>query len=151
VNDTFAVRVLLEEEAARRGAGKVDAAKLRAMDALLETGYQVGDEDSTEDYLRLNTEFHVLVAAASKNDRLVNTLRQLLDDMERILHFALKLHDESLHVRHEHRAMVDALVAGDGDIAASIAREQVLAAQDTVTDAIISTSQVMSVSLEVPA
>ncbi len=151
VKDTFAIRILLEVEAARRAAGKVDVERLRQIDTLLEAGYEVGDEVSTEKYLRLNTEFHVLVAVSSGNDRLVGTLRQLLDDMERILHFALKLKDETVEVRHEHRAMVDALVAGDGEIAASITREQVLAAEETVVGALVSTPQMMSMSLEVPA
>ncbi|MGH2383434.1 MAG: FCD domain-containing protein [Candidatus Limnocylindria bacterium] len=151
IQDIFAVRVLLEAEAARLAAGRVDAEQLRNLDALCSAGYDPDDPESVAHFLTLNREIHVAVARASGNERLASTLSQLLDDMERIFHFALKLRDQSLQIRHEHRTMVDALVLGEGVKAAEIVAEQVLAGQRMVTAALQATPQLMSVSLEVPA
>ncbi len=147
VNDIFDLRLLLEPAAAERAAGNVDGAKLRELDAICIAGYQPGDRDSERRFLGANKAFHVAVARASGNERLARTLAQLLDEMERLFHLGLALRDRSEEMQHEHKALIDALVAGDREAAHAATVEQIESARKMVVDAIISGSGLRRINI----
>ena len=145
--DLFAIRLMLEPPAARLAAGQADRDQLKKLDELCRAGYERSKPASIERFLRANTDFHVTVARASGNDRLAETLASVLDEMERFFHFALPSLDRGNEMRHEHHDLVDALLAGDGAKAESIASEQIRAAQKMVLDAMISSARLETVNL----
>lgn len=147
VQDIFQLRMLLEPAAARMAAGRVESERLRQLDAVCRAGYVPGDRESEAEFLRANRDFHVTIAAATGNARLANTLAGLLDEMERLLHLGLALRNRTEEMQHEHKALVDALIRGDGDAAAEIAAEQVEAARKMVMDAILSSPLALEVSI----
>jgi len=147
VQDIFALRLLLETEGVRLAAGKVDGERLRRLDEICSAGYDPGNPDSAAEFLRVNTEFHVTIAQASGNDRLASIVAQLLRDMERIFHVGLRLRNRSEEMAHEHRDLVAALVAGDGEAAKRIDAAQIEAARKMVMDGLLSSAQFMTVSL----
>ena len=138
MQDIFALRLLLETEGARLAAGRVDGERLRRLDEICGAGYDPGNPESAAEFLRVNTEFHVTIAQASGNDRLASIVAQLLRDMERIFH---------VEMAHEHRDLVAALVAGDGEAAKRIDAEQIEASRKMVMDGLLSSAQFMTVSL----
>lgn len=145
--DIFQFRMILEPQAARMAAGRVDAETLRSFDAICSQGYVPGDRESEAEFLQANRAFHVSIAQAAGNVRLAATLAGLLDEMERLLHLGLSLRNRTEEMQHEHKSLIDALVRGDGEAAAAIAAEQVDAAQKMVTDAILSSPLALAVSL----
>jgi DNA-binding GntR family transcriptional regulator len=147
VQDIFQFRMLLEPEAARLAAGRVQGDRLRQLDAVCRAGYVPGDRESEADFLRANRDFHVTIAEASGNARLTTTLAGLLDEMERLLHLGLALRNRTEEMQHEHKTLVDALIRGDGDAAAGIAAEQVDASRKMVMDAILSSPLALEVSI----
>lgn len=147
VQDIFALRLMLETEAVRLAAGRVDEEQLRRLDEICGAGYDPSDPDSAAKFLRVNTEFHVVIARASGNGRLGDILAQLLREMERIFHVGLRLRNRSDEMAHEHRDLVDALVAGDGEAAKRITADQILASQKMVMDGLLASTQLMTVSL----
>ncbi len=147
VQDIFELRMLLEPAAARMAAGRVEGERLRQLDSICRAGYVPGDRESEADFLRANRDFHVTIAEASGNARLANTMAGLLDEMERLLHLGLALRNRTEEMQHEHKALVDALIRGDGDTAARIAAEQVEAARKMVLDAILSQPLALEVSI----
>ena len=147
VQDLFAVRCLLEAGAARQAAGRVDGEEMRRLDALCRVGYDPADADSTAAFLAINREFHVTIARASRNERLVGMIAQLVDEMERLFHLGLVLRNRSEEMAHEHQALVDALLAGDADTAGRIAEAQVRAAQKMVIDGFLTSAPVLAVNL----
>jgi DNA-binding GntR family transcriptional regulator len=147
VDDIFELRLLLEPAAARRAAGHVDMEQLRRLDALCRAGYAPGDRESAAVFLRANKEFHVTIARASGNERLADALAGLLDSMERLFHLGLRLRNRTQEMQHEHKALVEALAAGDGRSAERISSEQIEAAKTMVMDAILSSSSVRSVRI----
>lgn len=147
VQDIFQFRMLLEPAAARMAAGQVEGDRLRQLDAVCRAGYVPGDRESEAEFLRANRDFHVSIAASSGNSRLAGTLAGLLDEMERLLHLGLALRNRTEEMQHEHKALVDALIRGDGEAAAGIAAEQVEAARRMVMDAILSSPLALEVSI----
>ena len=54
IHEVFDLRLLLEPEAARRAAGRVDAAELHRLDAVCAAGYRPEDGDSAAAFLAAN-------------------------------------------------------------------------------------------------
>jgi len=148
VQDIFQLRMILEPQAVRLAAGRVDGVRLHQLDDVCRKGYVPGDRESEAEFLCANRDFHVAIAQASGNARLAATLAGLLDEMERLLHLGLAIRDRTEEMQHEHRSLVDALVGGDSDAAAAIAIEQVEAAERMVMDAIMSSPTALEVSIK---
>jgi DNA-binding GntR family transcriptional regulator len=144
IHDVFELRLMLEPEAARMAAGKVDAQRLRALDETCRAGYQPGDAKSTARFLESNKAFHVEIARAAGNERLADAVEQLLDEMTRLLHLGLGLRNRSQELSREHRALVKALARGDGGTAERICREQIESARSMVLSAILTSRSVMT-------
>lgn len=147
VQDMFALRLLLEPEAARLAAGLVDAEQIRRLDEICSAGYDPADPESSSRFLEANTEFHVTIARASGNDRLAAIVAQLLCEAERVFHVGLRLRNRSEEMAHEHRDLINALVVGDGEAAARIDAAQIVAARKMVMDGLLSNHGAITVSL----
>jgi DNA-binding GntR family transcriptional regulator len=138
IHEVFDLRLLLEPEAARRAAGRVDADALRRLDAVCAAGYQPEDADSALAFLDANRAFHVAVADLSGNGRLARQIGRLLDESTRMLVLGLKRRDRSGEMAHEHAALIEALALGRAEAAAALMREQVAASRAMVLDALTS-------------
>jgi DNA-binding GntR family transcriptional regulator len=147
IQDVFELRLMLEPAAARMAAGRVDAQRLRTLDEVCRAGYQSGDAKSISRFLEANKAFHVAIAQATGNARLADAIERLLDEMTRLLHLGLGLRNRSQEMQHEHRALVKALLRGDGATAESICREQIESARGMVLSAILTSSSVMNLAI----
>lgn len=147
IQDVFELRLLLEPQAARLAAGRVDARRLRMLDEICRAGYQSGEPKSIARFLEANKAFHVEIAQTAGNARLAHAVSQLLDEMTRLLHLGLGFRNRSQEMQHEHRTLLRALVRGDGATAEKICREQIEAARDMVMKAILSSSAVMNTAI----
>ncbi len=149
IQDVFELRLMLEPAAARMAAGRVDSQRLRTLDDVCRTGYQPGDAKSISRFLEANKAFHVAIAQATGNPRLADAVDHLHDEMTRLLHLGLALRNRSQEMQHEHRALVKALVRGDGGTAERICRDQIEAARNMVLSAILTSSSVMNLAIGV--
>lgn len=140
IHEVFDLRLLLEPEAARRAAGRVDAEKLHELDAVCAAGHRPGDPDSALRFLEANRGFHVAVAELSGNTRLARQIGRLLDESTRMLVLGLQRRDRSGEMAHEHRELIEAMALGDGTDAARLMREQVEASRDMVLSALTAPS-----------
>ena len=136
IHEVFDLRLLLEPEAARRAAGRVDAEALRRLDAVCAAGYRPEDPASALDFLDANRAFHVAVADLSGNGRLARQIGRLLDESTRMLVLGLKHRDRTGEMAHEHAALIEALALGRAAEAASLMREQVEASRAMVLAAL---------------
>lgn len=125
IHEVFDLRLLLEPEAARRAAGRVDAEALRRLDAVCAEGYRPEEPDSAAAFLEANRAFHVAVADLSGNGRLARQIGRLLDESTRMLVLGLRRRDRSGEMAHEHLALIEALALGRAEAAGVLMHEQV--------------------------
>ncbi len=147
LQDFFALRLLLEPEAARLAAGRVDVEQLRQLDEICRAGYDPGDAESAASFLEMNTRFHETIARASGNHRLADLVAQLLYEMERLFHMGLRMRNRTEEMAHEHRDLVNALAQGNGDLARDICIDQIQSAQAMVMAGVFASPELMTVSL----
>ena len=147
VNDLFELRTIIEVAASRLGVGRVDEFSLRRLDRVCSAGYRPGDRESEAKFLQANSEFHLTVAMATGNDRLVATLAQILREMERLFHFGLALRNRSDEMQQEHKALIDALASGDADEVERVVREELASSKSMVLDALMSSEALLDVSI----
>ena len=140
VNDLFQARQILEVACVRLAAGRVNAADLRRLDRLCNVRYAPADADSTERFLQANSEFHLFIASTVGNERIIRMLAGIFAEMERLFHFGLKIRNRTDEIRHEHKALIEALVSGDADAAERETRDQIEASRAMVLDALITSS-----------
>jgi DNA-binding GntR family transcriptional regulator len=149
VTDIFGFRLIIEPEAVRLAVGRVEEAKLRALDNVCQAGYIPGDQESQEAFLTANRSFHVTLARASGNKRLAQSLEQALDEMERLFHLGLALRNRTDEMKHEHKALIDALTNGDTKEAVRLDIKQIEAARRMVQEAILSSSSLRTIGVTI--
>jgi DNA-binding GntR family transcriptional regulator len=132
VHDSFELRILLETEGALLAAGSADGDYLRKLDAECAAGYDRSQPSDVARYLMVNKQIHAAITGASGNERLAAVHRDLLDDMERIFHYALRLGDQNLEIKHDHQLIIDAMMRPDGREAARAAAQALRAAETTI-------------------
>ena len=147
IQDIFELRLMLEPLAARMAAGKIDTHRARALEAATGNGYLMHDARSIASFLDANKAFHVAIAETTGNARLSSMITQLHDQMTRLLHLGLGLRNRSNEMQLEQRALLKALVRGNGDSAERLAREQIEAARSMVLSAVMSSRSIMNLAL----
>ncbi|MCI3953230.1 MAG: putative Transcriptional regulator, GntR family [Burkholderiales bacterium] len=147
IQDVFELRVMLEPTAARMAAGRVNAQRLRTLDEACRAGYQPGDAKSISRFIEATKAFHVAIAQATGNLRLARTVEELLDEMTRLLHLGLGLRNRSQEMQQEHRALVKALLRGDGVTAERLCRDPSESTRNMVLSAILTNSSVVNLAI----
>ncbi|MBX3031838.1 MAG: GntR family transcriptional regulator [Chloroflexi bacterium] len=146
--DLFGLRALLESEAAALAASRVqDIDHLNRLDELCRTSYDPSDAESIRTFLIANTAFHTTVATASGNARLARALTEVLVELERLFHLGLALTSRADEIVHEHRDLLQAIVAGDPERARQVALLQARAAQAMVTDALMASPALLETNV----
>jgi DNA-binding GntR family transcriptional regulator len=88
-------------------------------------------------FLARNPHFHRSIAEAAGNQRLVDLVSRLLDELTRAFHLGLDLKDSAEEMRDEHLALAQALCDRDPDRAERIAHSQIARSQTRVLEALI--------------
>jgi DNA-binding GntR family transcriptional regulator len=96
------------------------------------------DPASVDRFMDANRAVHVSVATAGGNRRAALIVARLLDDSERARLVALRAGagGRGLRARDEHRALLDALEAGDGEEAARLMAAAIRAFRAELLDAL---------------
>jgi DNA-binding GntR family transcriptional regulator len=150
VAELFQLRLLVEVGAAELAAGRLCAADLDALEALAHVDYTPGSPASLTSFVQANRQFHLQVAGATGNGRLVETVARCLDELERVFCLRADLRDITREVEHDHVALVDALRSGDGARAAAVMREQITATHRHIMATLLDVSSPgLAVGLEI--
>jgi DNA-binding GntR family transcriptional regulator len=151
VRDLCGARLLLEPPAARMAAaGQVDVEHLRALDAQYRACAELSlpEDERLETLMRVNSTFHLAVAEAAGNRKVVELIAGLLDEMERLFHFGFKAGSPSANLHeHHHADLIAALAVRDGALAERLIAEQILATQRLIVDALLASPALDEVNL----
>ena len=127
LEDAFEVRELLDAHAAALAAEKIgpwEKDELRSLVRRCEEMAQ-GKNRPMEDFIeemRLGFEMHRIIARASGNDYLSDSLAKIFDKFQHFVWIELLWLNEWEVARREHAAIVEAICKGDGVKAAELAR-----------------------------
>jgi DNA-binding GntR family transcriptional regulator len=138
VGEIYDLRLLLEPPAAAAAAGRIASDELAHLRARSEPALDLDDPASVEQFMEANRAVHVAVATAGGNRRAALIVARLLDDSERARLVALRAGagGRGLRARDEHRALLGALEAGDGEEAARLMAAAIRAFRDELLDAL---------------
>jgi DNA-binding GntR family transcriptional regulator/predicted metal-dependent enzyme (double-stranded beta helix superfamily) len=129
VQDIIQLRLLIEPTAARLAAGRVTDEHLARLEELCR-------ERSSELVVSAHRELHLIIARASGNRRLADTLAKLYDDIERLIYLGVsRINPEEMS---GYRPLVAALTAGDGEVAARLMIEQIELGRKRILEALLS-------------
>lgn len=148
IRDLFALRTLLEGEVASLAATRLShTSQLQELEELCKESYVPEDPSSIATFLAANRRFHLTVAAASGNDRLVAALQGVLEHMDRLFHIGLFLMPRPDDMPHEHGQLVNAIIRGDSDLARKVAVDQCRASQQMVVDAVLTSGALDAINV----
>jgi DNA-binding GntR family transcriptional regulator len=137
IGDTFDLRAVLETHAIELAARRATADERDRLETLAATEYTYHDWASYADFLDRNFDFHIQLAALSRNERLVAMLRDLLSSMQRYFFLGLDLGDFATEMRSEHEELLKLLQPESAEAAATCLRLQIRNSRDRIMRALI--------------
>jgi DNA-binding GntR family transcriptional regulator len=121
VDDAFGVRTLLEVESTRLAAIHADERSLKRLRQVLESGTRALARGDEEELVRLNSKFHAGIAEIADNEILAGIIARL--DKRIRWYFVPVVRSRGEESWKEHRAIVEAIEAGDPEAAADAMRQ----------------------------
>ena len=137
VRQTFELRLLVEPAAVRIATATVDVAALERLQAS-ETGpLEPGNREAEALVIDRNRTFHLLLAGACGNPKIVSVIAQTLSDIDRVYYYGLLRDARFSDMREDHLRLIDALASRDGAKAERIVRKHIETGFAIVMDAIV--------------
>jgi DNA-binding GntR family transcriptional regulator len=147
VRELFELRVILESASARLAAGRADIEKLKAIDAIVHKGYSAGDKRSQNRWLQANKDFHVEIARAAGNVRLLKMVNSTLEESERIFYLQASIPNSTKPMGQDHQDLIKALAKCDGALSEQIAGRHVERSRDVVVKSILESAVIQQASI----
>jgi len=122
LTEVFYMREALEGLAARLAAENATRSDVSELHILLEDMEAVARRGEFKTLRALTGEFHQLVARAAHNRRLAQTLKALQDQVRQVQWSTLFLGGRPAAALKEHKSLISAIEASDGDRAENLAR-----------------------------
>ena len=137
----YEIRAALDGLAARRAAERVSADKAAHADlkargeAILASGFKAVEDKATREQIRCDESFHDLIYDASGNPLLKRTVEQHWRFLLRVMSDVLRHAEPPRAIWDQHRAILDAILAGDARRAEALASQHIERATETLSDA----------------
>lgn len=120
LDDIVEIRRLLEVQAVRKLAGRLPAASVAELRSLARASVKAARDGDLTRYLELDKEFHLTLIALSGNARLTDIVSRLRDETRLYGLGRLAGTKTLVHTTKEHARLLDALEAGDADLAEEV-------------------------------
>ncbi len=125
LEDTFEVRKSLEGLAAELCAERATEEEILEMDQLLQQKAIAIQNNDMPQLLKVDTAFHEILYQASRNKRLCNIISNLREQIERFRAASLQYPGRMKRSLEEHRAILAAIRARDGETANHLAQDHI--------------------------
>lgn len=134
VADVFEIRSALEGLAAGLAAERITEDELEQMERVLFYRANAAGEMDLEQIVKSDTDFHALVYSASRNERLIQILANLREQIQRFRATSLAVPGRNKLALEEHRMIVEALRKHDSEEAQSLAMAHIVTAENVMFD-----------------
>jgi DNA-binding GntR family transcriptional regulator len=147
--EVFELRRIVEPAIARLSVGKVDRTVLVEADTRWSEGYAASGTYVEDSALQANKDFHLAIAQATGNARLVQMQARILDETDRLIYLGLPIAGERSEIQEGHKSLIEALARGDPVGTELAAIRHVEVAKAIVVDAVMSSSTIMHTAIAV--
>ncbi|KGK89460.1 GntR family transcriptional regulator [Desulfosporosinus sp. HMP52] len=134
VADVFEIRSALEGLAAGLAAERITEDELEQMERVLFYRANAEGEMDLDQIVKSDTDFHALVYSASRNERLIQILANLREQIQRFRATSLAVPGRNKLALEEHRMIVEALRKHDSEEAQSLAMAHIVTAENVMFD-----------------
>lgn len=90
VCELFEVRLMLEDAVAQLATTRATEHDIHELEKLVKEGFSSEKSQAISDFVATNTKFHLSLAGASKNKRLVDLVKQTLENTERLMYIEVR-------------------------------------------------------------
>ncbi|MBQ4404375.1 MAG: GntR family transcriptional regulator [Selenomonadaceae bacterium] len=135
VKEIFEIRTALESLATVLATVRIEPEELEKLRALLAEIEGHIERKDIEKIVATDIEFHGLLYQVSRNDRLVTIISNLKEQLARFRTLSMSYPGRLQETLEEHRAMVEAIAAGDADAAREAAERHMEQAEKTLLKA----------------
>jgi len=132
VADVFEVRAALESLAAGLAAERITEEEIEELERVLVQQQNLADSDRLEDIIKIDTDFHDVLYRASRNERLVQIVSHLREQIQRFRTASLSQPGRMRIALEEHKELVEAIAERNVEKAQSLAREHIENAEQSM-------------------
>ncbi len=119
IEETFLVRAQLEIMAIRLASSHISGKQIEELRNLISLETKVFDESNLDEYYAANDNLHLKIAELSGNRVLYSYIKELLDKTRIFLILYDPFYKLEYRPTSEHEAIIDALAAGDEELASA--------------------------------
>ena len=129
IQEIFGLRLILERAATVLAVEHITDAEIDKLERYLEIEFDPDDHSTLYPYIQANTDFHMEIARASNNSRLVRDLARVFDDAQRLQYMDLDKGDVLWAWNRDHERIIEALRKRDKEAAAAAVEEAIAEAR----------------------
>lgn len=135
IADVYEVRAALEFLAAGLAAERITEEELEKLERLLIAVAEAAERNDLNEWVQKDTEFHDIIYKASRNDRLVQIVNNLMEQIHRFRSTSLAYPGRMKIAVEEHKKIVEAISERNIPLAQSLAQEHVENAENSMLEA----------------
>lgn len=109
VQEIYEARVFFESVLLRLAIQHITDAELEELDRTQEVSYDPNDPQSLDKYFHANFVFHMTIAIASRNSRLISHYHSLLDEAQRLIYMDMRNNNVMPIWHKSHQELIDAI------------------------------------------
>ena len=109
INEIFEARIFIEKELFRMAIKKMSDAEIDQLEVQSRVQGDPRSPDYAETFLEANLKFHLMLAAAGKNSRLLWYYEMLMNEAQRLFYMDITLHQNDFQWGHGHEGIIQAL------------------------------------------
>lgn len=136
IADVFEVRAALEALTAGLAAERITDEELEELERILVRKAEIIEESDVERFLESDTTFHDTLYRASRNQRLIQILNNLQDEIQRFRAVSLAYPGRLRKTLEEHRKIVEAVAERDVERAQAMAWRHIENAENSLLEAV---------------
>jgi DNA-binding GntR family transcriptional regulator len=134
IADVFEIRAALESLAAGLAAERITEEELEQLERTLVRNSEVTEINNLDALVDIDTDFHDVLYKASRNERLVQIISNLREQIQRFRKASLSHPGRMKDALGEHKKMVEAISERNVELAQNLAREHIENAENSMLD-----------------
>lgn len=134
IAQVFEVRAAMESLAAGLAAQRISDEQIESLERKLVEVKKAADSSDLNLIIQVDTEFHEIIYNASRNDRLVQILSNLGEQIQRYRSASLAHPGRLKNTVEEHQKLVDAITQRNVNLAQRLAKEHIENAENSILE-----------------